>query len=79
MEGVSQGSAVRLAYSTQSVSRARSGRAGRKGGEVYRLPFVKRFLVGKAELVRVGCELLGAHGTVELEGVDACWPRGLGA
>ena len=72
VEGVCQGSAVRVAYSTQRVSRARAGRAGRKGGKVYRLPFVKRFLVGKARLVRVGCELLGAPGKVELEGV---WTR----
>ena len=33
---------------------------------------MKRFLAGKSELVRVGCELLGAPATVELEGV---WMR----
>ena len=34
VEGASQGSTVRVAYSTQYVCGARSGRAGRKSGEV---------------------------------------------
>lgn len=66
VEGASQGSTVRVAYSTQCVCGHARGVLGEKVGKC---PFVKRFLVGKAELVRVGWVPLGAPGTVELEGV----------